>query len=170
MSMKFRPLQSLTYLNPSSLKQFSEKLTSLIEKRLWAQVSFAMILGLVFGLIIAPNGLFKDFLHPYAITIETTISWLALPAKFFLKSIQMVVIPLILASIICGLASTRDAGQMKSLGARFSIYVLLSSTIAAVVGLSLAQLVGPGRGLNLGQKLPPPFIATWWFLTERYYP
>ena len=50
--------------------------------------------------------------------LTTLISWLALPAKFFLKIVQMVIIPLIIASVIRGLASSDDVDQMKSVGGK----------------------------------------------------
>lgn len=150
MGGKVALLQSLEAVHPASIKQLSEKIANLIENKLWARVFAGMVLGLIVGLLVSPTGIFKDTLEPFAAQIETAIQWLALPAKFFLKLIQMVVIPLILASIIRGIASTKDASQMKSLGIRFSVYVIVTSVLAAALGVMLSGLIKPGDGLQLG--------------------
>ncbi|MCB0368248.1 MAG: dicarboxylate/amino acid:cation symporter [Bdellovibrionales bacterium] len=155
MKNKILPLQSLAVLNPSSIKLLSDKMLHLIENKLWAKVLTGMALGLIVGLLVSPTGVFSETIQPYTGFIQTTISWLALPAKLFFKLIQMVVIPLILASVIRGLASTKDVAQMKSLGIRFSLYVVVSSVFAATLGVILSNIFGPGRGLNLVGKVLP---------------
>ncbi len=149
MSDKNPLLSSLKFLNPSSLKLLSAKLSNLVEGRLWAKVLVGMILGLILGLVISPTGFMSQWTQPYESILETIVVWLALPAKFFLKLIQMVVIPLIIASVIRGLASTTDAAQMKSLGLRYGAFVLTCSCLAAALGVGLSRLIRPGASLNL---------------------
>lgn len=149
MPRKNQLLASLKLLDPSSLKLFSEKLSNLIEGRLWAKVLVGMILGLLLGLAISPTGFLSEWTGAYASQLETAVVWLALPAKLFLKLIQMVVIPLIIASVIRGLASTTDASQMKSLGLRYGAFVLGCSCLAAAVGVFISRLIRPGASLHL---------------------
>lgn len=141
--------RSLTSLNPNSLKNLSEKISGLVEGRLWAKVLVGMFAGFVVGLIISPTGQFQEVFGPHSAWIESIISWSSLPAKLFLTTIQMVVIPLILASVIRGLASTNNPEQMKKLGLRFSVYVLVSSVVAAAIGIFLGRILMPGAELNL---------------------
>jgi len=68
----------------------------------------------------------------------------------------MVIIPLILASIIRGLASSSDIDQMKKIGGWFSLFVLASSALSSFVGVTLTKLIAPGANL----KLTLPTTAT----------
>ena len=142
-------MQSLGALHPGSIKKFSSTIGVLLETRLWARILAGMVFGLLVGMTLSPTGLLSEITAPYAQQIGTLMSWLVLPAKFFLKLIQMVIVPLIIASVIRGLASATDVSQMKSLGVKFSIFVLLTSVLAAGLGVVLSYLVSPGTGLNL---------------------
>lgn len=84
-----------------SFKYPVPQITYLIKKKLWAQVLFALFCGLILGLILGPEvGIVeKD-------TAEIITNWLAIPANLFLKIIQMIIIPLIFASIIRGITSS----------------------------------------------------------------
>lgn len=140
---------TLGHLNPKSLKVLSSKVIGLVEGHLWAKVLFGMVLGIGFGILLSPNGPLKELLLQYAKSIDTLMAWLVFPAKFFLKLIKMVIIPLIFSSIIRGLASTNDVEQMKRLGGRFSLFVILSTVLASGLGLFLTKVIAPGSGLNL---------------------
>jgi Na+/H+-dicarboxylate symporter len=108
-----------------------------------------MLFGILFGALVSPEGPLESMVASNASFIDGIIKWLSLPSKFFLKIIQMVIIPLIIASVIRGLASTTDVEQMKSLGMRFAIYVLTSSGLAAVVSILWSKAIKPGSGLAL---------------------
>jgi len=149
-----QPFASLKYLNPSSLKQMSAQIMGLLESKLWAKILAGMLLGIIFGLLLSPQGPLSDFVKSHSATVDTTMNWLSLPAKFFLKLIRMVIVPLIFASVIRGLASTTDISQMKSLGLKFSSFVLVSTSVAAGLGIFLSNVIKPGRGLMLSGAKP----------------
>lgn len=132
-------MQSLEVLNPASLARFSSTISVLLEQKLWARILVGMLAGLVFGLGLAS----------YGGDVGNFMNWLVLPARFFLKLIQMVIVPLIIASVIRGLASTTDVQQMKTLGVKFSFFVIATSVLAAVLGVTLTTWIAPGAGLDL---------------------
>ncbi len=146
-------LQSLEYLSPRSLKVLASNISVLVEQKLWAKILTDMILGLSFGYLISPVGLFSESLADHASHINILVNWLALPAKFFLKLIQMVIVPLIIASVIRGLASTDDRSQMKSLGIKFGVFVLITSALSSVLGIAISLILKPGRFLDLNLSL-----------------
>ena len=74
-----------------------------------------------------------------------TSSWLALPGQLFLALIQMIVIPLVFASIIRGLAATENLDQLRTVGLRVVLYFVVTTAVAIVIGISLALLLDPGR-------------------------
>src|SRR5690625_1194602 len=83
-----------------SLRSLNQYLIKLVENRLWLKVIIALFLGVGFGLLLSPqNGWISTE------TADVAGNWLALPGVLFLKLVQMIMIPLIVASIITGIAS-----------------------------------------------------------------
>ena len=66
----------------------------------------------------------------------------------FIRLIQMIVVPLVLASLISGTASLGDIGKMKRIGAKTLAYYLSSTAIAITLGLVLANIFQPGSGMD----------------------
>ncbi|MDA8792952.1 dicarboxylate/amino acid:cation symporter [Bacteriovoracaceae bacterium] len=145
-------LRTLSYLDPRSLKTLSDQIIVLVETKLWAKVLAGMAFGVGLGVLLSPTGPMSMMVGKYSSVIDTIMAWLVLPAKFFLKVVKMVIIPLIFSSIIRGLASTNDVEQMKRIGGRFTLFVLLSSTCAALIGIMITTLIKPGSGLSLVSK------------------
>ena len=106
--MAFKAVEALY---PRSLMHLSEHLGRLVERRLWLQVIIGMVAGLTVGVLIGPSvGWVPE-------RLGTTIgNWLALPGQLFLAAIQMIVIPLVFASIIRGLAAGETWLNSRSSG------------------------------------------------------
>lgn len=62
----------------------------------------------------------------------------------FLNALKMLIVPLIMASIISGIAGVGQGGSLGRLGGRTLLYYLASSLIAILIGLALVNLVSPG--------------------------
>jgi len=124
---------------PRSLKHLVQPLQRLILGRLWLQVLIGMALGIVTGLLINPDAGFVS--KPVAHAIG---EWLALPGLLFLAFIQMIVVPLVLASIICGIAAATDVQQLRSTGLGLAVYFLATTVAAAVIGIVIGLTVRPG--------------------------
>ncbi len=132
-------LQTLQGLNPRSLKYLSDYLQGLIRGRLWLQVLLGMILGITVGIIMGPS---VGWVNPA--TASTVSDWLAFPGKLFLALIQMIVIPLVFASIIRGLAGTEDVDQLRKIGTRVVVYFIATTVLAIIIGLVCVSLIKPG--------------------------
>lgn len=133
----------LSLLHPRSIKHLNRHLQALIQRRLWAKILLAMALGVGIGVILGPTGglVSKE-------TSEVIGNWLAMPGNLFLGVIQMIVIPLIFASIIRGLASSDDMDQLRKMGLRVVIFFVVTTTLAIVIGLGAALLVKPGEYID----------------------
>ncbi len=70
-------------------------------------------------------------------------NWVALPGKLFLLAIQFVVIPLVVASVIRGIAGG-NTGQLGAIGGWTIGFFLVFTILAAIVGIALAMIVQPG--------------------------
>ena len=136
-------LKNLERLHPRSLRHLAGQLGVLIERRLWLKVLIAMIAGLATGLALGPAA---GFVQPELGALVG--NWLALPGQLFIAAIQMIVVPLVFASIILGLASSENAEQLKRLGVAVVAYFIVTTGIAAAIGLWIATAIKPGKSLS----------------------
>ena len=100
-------------IRPRSLRYLSSSLIGLVRDRLWLKVLIGMGLGLITGILLGPS---VGLVDPQ--TGATVGSWLAFPGHIFIATIQMIVIPLIVASIVRGLSSSENLDQLRELGIR----------------------------------------------------
>tara|TARA_R110000744_G_scaffold220928_2_gene339936 strand:- start:1064 stop:2428 length:1365 start_codon:yes stop_codon:yes gene_type:complete len=125
-----------------SLKSLNHYLRKLVENRLWLKVIIALFLGVGVGLLLSPqNGWITKS------TAEVLGNWLALPGMLFLKLVQMIMIPLIVASIITGIASN-DKENLKRLGGGVLLYFVSTTIISVTIGTVLALIFRPGKYLH----------------------
>lgn len=126
----------------------SDHLTQLIEGRLWLQVIIGLLLGIATGVAIGPTAGLLD--------METSVvvgNWLAFPGRLFLVTIQMVVVPLVFASIVRGLTGGPNMAELKRVGAWVSGFFLITTALAATLGIQITLLLEPGNHLDLGAQL-----------------
>ncbi len=145
---KVTPWQSteehpLEKINPRNLKHLTHYLHDLIHGKLWRKVLLGLLAGAAVGFLFGPT--LEIVSRENA---EIIGNWLALPGRFFLTMIQMIVIPLVFASVIRGLAASNNLEQLKKLGSRLVIYFLLTSTIAVTIGIGVASVIQPGKFIN----------------------
>jgi len=62
----------------------------------------------------------------------------------FLNALKMLIVPLILSSIICGIANMGDLKGLGRLGGKTVTYYLFTSMIAILIGLVLVNVIEPG--------------------------
>ena len=93
-----------------------------------------MTLGLVYGVIAA-----------YAGWSAFTADWVAPFGTVFFRLLLFVAVPLVLASLITGIASLSDLNKLSRIGGKtIGIYVG-TTLIALIIGLTLVNLLNPGR-------------------------
>jgi len=66
----------------------------------------------------------------------------------FLHLITMIVVPLVFVSLMLGTASLGDVRKLGRIGAKTAAYFVITTVIAIIVGLFLANAVQPGKGLS----------------------
>ena len=119
------------------------QITFLIKTKLWAQVLVALFLGLVFGIFMGPEIGFVPM-----DTAELVTEWLTIPANLFLKIIQMIIVPLIFASIIRGLTSSGSMERLQKLGLGVAVYFVATTAIALSIGILVATTIEPGHFID----------------------
>ncbi len=103
-------------------------------KKLHWQIIIGLVLGLVYGVVAASAG-WGQF----------TSDWVAPFGTIFLNLLQLIAVPLILASLIVGVASLGDLEQLSRIGGKTLGIYILTTTIALVIGLVLVNTLQPGR-------------------------
>ena len=97
------------------------------------QILIALVLAILFGL----------FLTAYV----KYVTWIG---DLFLRALKMIIVPLILTSIISGVANIGGASNLGKLGLKTLTYYLVTSLFAILVGLTMVNLIQPGVGADLG--------------------
>lgn len=141
--MSTTPFQYLEALEPRPLKNLAGYLSGLVAGRLWLKVLVGLVLGLGVGFALGPTaGLVDPDIGALA------GNWLALPGMLFLAAVQMIVIPLVFASIILGLASSENVEQLRKLGLVVVLFFVATTAVAVTIGLWIAILLRPGGGFS----------------------
>ncbi len=133
----------LARLHLRNLRALGIEIRGLVEGQLWAKILIGMVLGIGVGLLLGPG---VGRVPPRTATLIA--EWLALPGQLFLSAIQMVVLPLIVASVIRGMAASGDPEQLKRTGAGLAMYFVLTTLAATAIGVIVASVVQPGRFIS----------------------
>lgn len=134
---------SLDFPQSHSLKHLSHNLHDILEKKLWLKILLGMGLGVGLGLLLGP---FAGIVEPEI--AEVIGEWVALPGYIFLGLLKMIVIPLVFASIILGIASSESMSDLKKTGMATAAYFVGTTAIATAIGLGMALLIKPGNFIN----------------------
>lgn len=91
------------------------------------QIFIMIVLGILAGIF------FPEYTH-----------FLVPVGDAFLRLLKMLIIPLILSSIIIGMVSLNDMGQLGRMGVRTGAYFIGTTVIASALGIFLTFLAAPG--------------------------
>ncbi|RJG26761.1 dicarboxylate/amino acid:cation symporter [Paenibacillus thiaminolyticus] len=94
------------------------------------RVLLAMALGLTLGALFGPAAADVSIL-----------------GSLYVSLIKMVVMPLVFAAIITSITSVKDPAVLKKLGTKTIALFLITTAIAAVIGLGTALVIDPGSGI-----------------------
>lgn len=103
-------------------------------KKLHWQIIIGLILGLVYGVVAAIYG-WGDF----------TKDWFSPFGTIFLNLLKFIAVPLILASLITGVASLSDMSKLSRIGGKTIGIYMGTTLIALVIGLVLVNVMKPGN-------------------------
>jgi Na+/H+-dicarboxylate symporter len=110
---------------------------------LWLQVAIGIVLGVLAG----------AFFPHAAITLKPL-------GDGFIKLIRMTLAPIIFGTVVVGIARMGDLKEAGRVGAKALVYFEIVSTLALILGLVAANLLQPGRGMNIdAAKLDPSSIS-----------
>jgi len=84
-------------------------------------------------------------------TRMTAVAWIG---KIFLNALTMLVIPLIVSSLIVGIAGLGDITKVGKTGLITLVYFMMTTGISVVIGLCMVNLLAPGLSVEMTVELP----------------
>ncbi|MEL6951281.1 MAG: dicarboxylate/amino acid:cation symporter [Pseudomonadota bacterium] len=101
---------------------------------LWKRILFALALGVVVGAFWGEGA--------------SSISWIG---DIFLRSIRMLVVPLILTTLVSGVVAMGKPSRLGSIGSKALALYLTTTALAITIGLAFGTLIAPGEGVVLAE-------------------
>jgi len=86
----------------------------------------------------------------------TAVDWIG---EIFLNALKMLVIPLIVSSLIVGIAGLGDITKVGKTGGITLVYFLTTTAVSVVIGLVMVNLLQPGKSVELVAELPEGVAA-----------
>ena len=116
---------------------------------LTGKIIVAMMLGIILGLVINYFGLNTEgsFINTYV-----TDGLFAIIGKLFVNSLKMLVVPLVLISLICGVCGIGDIRLLGRIGSRTFFIYMITTALAIATAISLSMLFGIGQNMTIPTK------------------
>lgn len=106
-------------------------------KKLHWQILIALVLGFIYGIMATQFG-WEEF----------TRSWITPFGEIFIRLLKACAVPLVIVSLICGVASLSDTSKLSRLGGKTILTYLATTAIAITIGLIIANIFNPGKGMD----------------------
>lgn len=103
------------------------------------KIIIGLILGLFYGILSAAMG-WSRF----------TEDWISPFGDIFLNLLKVIAVPLVLGSLIMGVASLSDVRKLSRIGGRTIAIYIITTTVSVTIGLVMVNLLEPGTGVPQG--------------------
>jgi len=106
------------------------------------KIAIGMVVGLLFGYLMKMlefKGFVTDWVQPFG--------------TIFINLLKMIAVPLIVVSLIVGLAELKDIAKLSKLGMRTIGFYMISTVTAVTIGLVLANVIQPGKFINEASRI-----------------
>jgi proton glutamate symport protein len=99
------------------------------------QIFIGLALGIAVGAIFYGNPLVTAILQPVG--------------DVFIRLIKMIVLPIVISSLVVGIAGSGDLKKLGKIGAKTILYFEIITTVAIVIGLFAGNIFKPGLGIDM---------------------
>lgn len=106
------------------------------------QILIAMVLGVIAGLLAAQLGLADSSFG------QVFLDLIRLAGDLFTRLLRMIAVPLVLFSLVSGVASLSDTKRLARMGGKTIGLYLGTTAVAITIGLIVVNIVRPGSGLS----------------------
>ena len=108
------------------------------------QIFIALAIGAIVGVAIhylMPESYFRD-----TILVEGILYFIG---QGFIRLMQMLVVPLVFCSLVCGAMAIGDTKTLGKVGIKTICFYLFTTALAVTLALATAHVINPGIGLNM---------------------
>ncbi len=129
-----------------------------MQQNLTKQIFLGFLFGIIVGLLTSLTELPNNFKNIF-------IEFFSFGGDAFLKTIKMLVVPVVFFSLVNGVANLNNINSLGRIGFKSFLLYLTTTFLAITISLMVANFFNPGRGINLefNSKLieitdPPSFL------------
>lgn len=101
-----------------------------------------IIIGMLMGVAVALALSFLDGGKKFI------IDWITPFGNIFIKSLKLIAVPLIIASLIKGVSDLKDTSSLSKMGSKTIITYLTTTIVAVCIGLIVANFIKPGNSIS----------------------
>ena len=117
--------------------------------KLTKQILVAMVVGFTIGALIhgfdwSENAFVGEFLVG---------GIFSLGGQIFIKTLKLLVVPLVFVSLVCGASSLAGGNNMGRIGLKTVALYLMTTAIAISLALTVANIINPGLGINMAEGM-----------------
>lgn len=98
------------------------------------KILIGMVLGITFGYIMSHFG-----------QKELVTNWVKPFGTIFINALKLIAVPLIVVSLISGIAELKDISKISKIGGKTILIYLFTTAVAVSLGLILANVIQPGN-------------------------
>ena len=98
---------------------------------LWKKILIGVAIGLIIGFV-SPEA--ADFISPLG--------------DIFMRMLKMLIVPLVFFSITSGVCKMGDVKQLRPVGMRYILWIVVSAVIASIFGILGGLITQPGKGVT----------------------
>lgn len=112
------------------------------------KILIGMVLGIIFGYLMSNFG-YNEFVQ----------NWIKPFGTIFINALKLIAVPLIVVSLITGIAELKDLSKISKIGGKTIGIYLFTTAVAVSLGLILANVIQPGNYVSTeaGQQLLETF-------------
>lgn len=114
---------------------------------LTTRIFLGLLLGLITGVVLNKAG--PSYIRD-TILVEGLFEAIG---QIFMRSIKMLVVPLVFISLVNGAASISDIKKLGRVGSKTLGFYLTTTAIAITIAIILAHIINPGTGLDMSNLL-----------------
>ncbi len=105
-------------------------------RKLHWKIIIGLIAGIIYGVIAAAQG-----------WGEFTADWISPWGTIFLNSLKLIAVPLVLGSLITGVASLSDLSRLSRIGGKTIGIYIATTAVSVTIGLVAVNLIKPGDSI-----------------------
>ena len=113
-----------------------------MQQNLTKQIFLGFLFGIIVGLLTSLTGLPNNFKNIF-------IEFFSFGGDAFLKTIKMLVVPVVFFSLVNGVANLNNINSLGRIGLKSFLLYLTTTFLAITISLMVANFFNPGRGINL---------------------